>query len=38
MPSRTGRNSATVRVPVPQGQEDKARQVLAELGRVVTRN
>ena len=37
MPSRTGRDSATVRIPVPQGQEDKARQVLAELGRVVTR-
>jgi hypothetical protein len=31
MPSRTGRDSATVRVAVPPGQEAKARQVLQEL-------
>jgi hypothetical protein len=31
MPSRTGRNSATVRVQVPAGQEQLARQVIAGL-------
>jgi len=31
MPSRTGRDSATARILVPQGQEEKARQVVTEL-------
>jgi hypothetical protein len=34
MPSRMGRDSATVRIEVPQGEEAKAREVLAELGRL----
>jgi hypothetical protein len=34
MPSRTGRDSAAVRIPVPPGQEEKARQVMAELAKV----
>jgi hypothetical protein len=33
MPSRMGRDSATVRIAVPQGEEAKAREVLAELTR-----
>jgi hypothetical protein len=31
MPSQTGRDSATVRIEVPPGQEEKARQIIAEL-------
>ncbi len=31
MPSRNGRDSAAVRIPVPPGQEDKARQITKEL-------
>ncbi len=31
MPSNTGRNSATVRIAVPPGEEEKARQVLQTL-------
>ena len=31
MPSRNGRDTATIRIPVPPGQDDKARQVMTEL-------
>lgn len=31
MPSRNGRDTATVRIPVPPGQDDKARQIMTEL-------
>jgi hypothetical protein len=31
MPSRTGRDSATVRIQVPAGQEENARKIAAEL-------
>jgi hypothetical protein len=33
MPSRTGRNSDTVRIEVPAGQEDKARQIMKDLAK-----
>ena len=33
MPSRTGRDSATARILVPQGQEEKTREIVTELAR-----
>jgi hypothetical protein len=34
MPSRSGRDSATARILVPPGEEEKTRQIMAELARV----